>query len=169
MSTTFEVIEGGSPECNGIFKFDGFFERGASEQVDTITPKFTKLCDNGLKLTMYQCKIQGNQYTWYISKLSNKPGTSNDIDYYCSHQESRYGIVPIQQALGTSIPAEFNWASCKEGKRPAPRLVRLIHSQFKPNEPPLTMPSPPSGSKKTSAKLKVAPPTNVENGDAVSE
>ncbi len=136
----FEVADTGTPECNGSYVFDGFFEKGVSEQVDTVTPKFMKVCDNGLKLNIYQCKIKGGTYTWYLSRLSNKPGTVNDIDYYCSHQDAQtlhYGQLAVAQMRGVSLPGENNWTTCKEGKKNAPKSIHLQHNKYAPSDLPL--------------------------------
>jgi len=164
----FEVIDAGSQECNGFYSFDGFFEKGISEQVDTIIPKFVKNCENGLKLTIYQCKIKGGSFSWYISRLSNKPGTVNDVDYYCSHQDSHahHGQLILAQLKGIAKPNENNWGTCKEGKKNPPKPVRLIHTRHQPNDYPLLEKSTPPNLQLTQNQDKI---TNSSSSRTITE
>jgi len=113
---TVEVSGAGTDFCNGIYKFDGYFMYGESQQIDTVTPKFVKTMPDGRPLNLYRCLIKDKNYTWYISELSSKPGTNNDTDYYSSIAGNPSRMPPID-----------NWTGCSHGKKPAPQLK--IHKE----------------------------------------
>ena len=79
------IVEGCSNnDVNGLYAFDGFFPKGISKQIDDVTPKFVRVGAFGTKYTLYKCSIQGEKRSWYISKLSKKPGTTEDLDFFSS-------------------------------------------------------------------------------------
>jgi len=119
-----EVAGAGLDDCNGTYLFDGFFLQGESQQVDTVTPKFVKV-ENGRRITLYRCLIKDKQYTWYMSELSSKPGTSSDTDFYNSPRDNP-----------SSMPPEGGWSTCSNGVKPAPQFVRIIRRQFLPEDKP---------------------------------
>jgi len=124
MRTSVVVSNAGMEVCNGRYEFDGYFKEGESLQIDTHTPKFVKLLPDGRPLHLYRCVIKDKQYTWYISVLSEKPGTNNDTDYYNSSKESSGGMPPIT-----------NWNACSKVPKPGPS-VRLERDLMDPTFDP---------------------------------
>jgi len=118
LTLSFHVDEAGSQEANGLYRFDGFFPPGASETVDTVTPKFARI-DPGTRkrFTIFRCSATDSQL-WYISELSDKPGTTSDVDYYQSKDS------------GSGLP-DGRWVTCSQGIKPAPK--HLIPHRVIPN------------------------------------
>jgi hypothetical protein len=114
----FHVEDAGSVEVNGLYRFDGFFPPGASDNVDTVTPKFARVDPaTGKRFTIFRCSATESQL-WYISELSDKPGTINDIDYYQAKD------------TGSGIP-EGRWITCGLGVKPSPK--HLVSQRAIPN------------------------------------
>ena len=112
------VEDAGSVEVNGLYRFDGFFPPGASDTVDTVTPRFARVDQaTGKRFTIYRCSATESQL-WYISELSDKPGTTSDIDYYQSKD------------TGSGLPSG-KWMACGQGQKPAPK--QLIPQRSTPN------------------------------------
>jgi len=108
LSLSYYVEDAGTSEANGLYRFDGFFPPGASETVDTVTPKFVRVDPTtGKRLTIFRCSASETQL-WYISEVSDKPGTTSDIDYYQSKD------------TGTGLP-DGRWTTCGQGTKPAPK------------------------------------------------
>eukprot|EP00511_Aplanochytrium_stocchinoi_P005056 CAMPEP_0204823222 /NCGR_PEP_ID=MMETSP1346-20131115/1308_1 /ASSEMBLY_ACC=CAM_ASM_000771 /TAXON_ID=215587 /ORGANISM="Aplanochytrium stocchinoi, Strain GSBS06" /LENGTH=671 /DNA_ID=CAMNT_0051949777 /DNA_START=112 /DNA_END=2127 /DNA_ORIENTATION=- len=119
------IIEGaGSVSVNGTYEFDGYFEPGASDQVDTVTPKWCKVTD-GVRFTLYRCRVKDRNFTWYISNLSNKPGTNRDVDYYSSQKNQPNPMPPL-----------VGWTVCKKALKPAPR-IQIVRNRMNPTDDPL--------------------------------
>jgi hypothetical protein len=112
------VEDAGSVEVNGLYRFDGFFPAGASETVDTVTPKFARVDRiTGKRFSIFRCSATDSQL-WYISELSDKPGTTNDVDYYQAKD------------TGSGLP-DGRWVACGQGLKPAPK--HLIPQRTIPN------------------------------------
>ena len=112
------IVKGaGTEDVNGVYEFDGYFEAGASEQVDTVTPKWCK-CVSGKRLTLYRCRVKDRNFTWYISILSEKPGTNRDIDFYSS-----------QKTQPATMPPVGGWNMCKKAEKPPPK-IQIITTDF---------------------------------------
>lgn len=112
------IVKGaGTEEVNGVYEFDGYFEPGASEQVDTVTPKWCK-CAHGKRLTLYRCRVKDRNFTWYISILSEKPGTNRDTDFYSS-----------QKTQPATMPPIVGWSMCKKAEKPPPK-IQIITTDF---------------------------------------
>ena len=115
---SYYVEDAGTPEVNGMYRFDGFFPPGASETVDTVSPKFARVdASTGKRFSLFKCSATDSQL-WYISELSDKPGTTSDTDYYQSKDS------------GSGLP-DGRWVTCGQGTKPAPK--HLIPSRVIPN------------------------------------
>jgi len=106
---------------NGVYRFDGFFDAGVSETVDTVTPKFARVDPTtGKRFTIFKCSATESQL-WYISEISDKPGTISDIDYYQAKD------------TGSGLP-EGRWITCGSGVKPAPKHITINRTTPLPHD-----------------------------------
>lgn len=121
-SLSYHVEDAGTPEVNGLYRFDGFFPPGASDTVDTVTPKFARVDPvSGKRFTIFRCSATESQQ-WYISELSDKPGTTSDVDYYY-----------LKDTTGQGLP-EGRWNTCASGTKPAPKHLVPIKATPNPED-----------------------------------
>jgi hypothetical protein len=121
--TTSFVLEGaGTAFVNGQYRFDGFLP--LSESVDAKVPKFVHVDDaTGKRLTMFRCFIQNNMAAWYVSEVSDKPGTPGDVDYYVIHQKDAPTVLPEGRFVPTG-----------EGDKPPPTRPALQRVPLDPED-----------------------------------
>ena len=88
------MLEGaGSAEVNGLYRFDGYFPK--TDLLDPTAPKWARVdAATGKRLTIFRCLIQNNSAAWYVSEVSDKPGTPSDKDYYVIHQHQSPTMRP---------------------------------------------------------------------------
>ena len=120
ITLAYSVEDAGTPEVNGLYRFDGFFAPQASATVDTVTPKFARVDPvTGKRFTLFRCASTGESLQWYISEVSDKPGTSSDVDYYS-----------LKDVTNSGLP-EGRWGVCGVGAKPPPK--QLIPIRGPPN------------------------------------
>ena len=114
------LLEGaGSKVVNGRYRFDGFFPK--TESVEHF-PKFARVDpETGRRLSIYRCLIQNNVPAWYVSEVSDKPGTLADKDYYALHMKD----VPLPMPEG-------KFAVTGMGEKPPPLKPTRLESLLDP-------------------------------------